>query len=170
MSEGRKGMNAMGLRIRGAVLAAMAAAVALGAPPPAAAGLVPWSLSEADQAPLGQEQHPEIVAAVGRVYRDQGNLQLAEQAFRRALQANPVDAEAYNNLGVVLERQGKLDEALQCFEKAIERRPNYRLAHFHIGRILVNRREYTEAIEHFKKTLTPEDDYTPTYLYALAAT
>jgi tetratricopeptide (TPR) repeat protein len=94
----------------------------------------------------------------------------AEQAFRRALAANPVSAEADNNLGVVLERQGKLDEALQCFERAVERRPEYRLAHFHIGRILANRKQYAAAIEHFKKILTPEDDYTPTYLYALAAT
>ena len=106
----------------------------------------------------------------GVLLMGQGKMAEAEQAFRRALQANPVYAEAYSNLGVVLERQGKLDEALQCFEKAVERRPGYRLAHFHIGRILANRKQYAEAIEHFKKTLTPEDDYTPTYLYALAAT
>jgi tetratricopeptide (TPR) repeat protein len=106
----------------------------------------------------------------GVLLMGQGKLAEAEQAFRRALEANPVYSEAYNNLGVVLERQGKLEEALHCFEKAVERRPDYRLAHFHIGRILANRKEYTEAIEQFKKTLTPEDDHTPTYLYALAAT
>lgn len=106
----------------------------------------------------------------GVLLMGQGKMVEAEKAFRRALEANPVYAEAYNNLGVVLERQGKLDEALQCFEKAVERRPNYRLAHFHIGRILANRKQYAEAIAHFKKTLTSEDAYTPTYLYALAAT
>jgi type IV pilus biogenesis/stability protein PilW len=94
----------------------------------------------------------------------------AEQAFRSAVEANPYHAEAYNNLGALLERQGRLDEALQCFEKAVERRPDYRLAHFHIGRILANQKKYNEAIEHFLKTLTPEDESTPTYLYALAAT
>jgi len=106
----------------------------------------------------------------GVLLMDQGKLTEAEQAFRNALEANPFHAEACNNLGAVLERQGRLDEALEYFEKAVERRPDYRLAHFHIGRILVNRKKYTEAIEHFLKTLTPEDDHTPTYLYALAVT
>ncbi|HET9178570.1 MAG TPA: tetratricopeptide repeat protein [Terriglobia bacterium] len=106
----------------------------------------------------------------GVLLMGEGKMAEAEQAFRRALKANPVYAEAYNNLGVALEQQGKLDEALQSFEKAVERKPDYRFAHFHIGRILANRNEYAGAIEHFKKILTPEDDHTPTYLYALAAT
>ncbi|HEV2247186.1 MAG TPA: tetratricopeptide repeat protein, partial [Terriglobia bacterium] len=106
----------------------------------------------------------------GVLLMGQEELAGAEQAFRRALEANPSYSEAYNNLGVILERQGKLDEALQSFEKAVERKPDYRFAHFHIGRILANRKQYAEAIEHFKKILTPVDDYTPTYLYALAAT
>ncbi len=105
----------------------------------------------------------------GVLLMEQGKLTEAEQAFRNALEANPFHAEACNNLGAVLERQGKLDEALGYFEKALERRPDYRLAHFHIGRILANRKKYAEAIEHFLKTLTPEDESTPTYLYALAA-
>jgi len=105
----------------------------------------------------------------GVLLMEQGKLTEAEQAFRNALEANPFHAEACNNLGAVLERQGRLDEALEYFEKAVGRRPDYRLAHFHIGRILANRKKYTEAIEHFLKTLTPEDDSTPTYLYALAA-
>ncbi|MBI1941717.1 MAG: tetratricopeptide repeat protein, partial [Acidobacteria bacterium] len=106
----------------------------------------------------------------GVLLTQQGKLTEAEQAFRSALEANPFHAEAYNNLGSLLERQGRLDEALGNFEKAVERRPDYRLAHFHIGRILANRKKYPEAIEHFEKTLAPEDDSTPTYLYALAAT
>ena len=43
-------------------------------------------------------------------------------------------------------------------------------AHFHLGRILANQAEYDEAIQHFLKTLAPEDESTPRYLYALAAT
>ena len=106
----------------------------------------------------------------GVLLMDQGRLTEAEQAFRSALEANPFHVEASNNLGAVLERQGRLDEALGYFEKAVERQPDYRLAHFHIGRIMANRKRYAEAIDHFLKTLTPEDDSTPTYLYALAAT
>jgi tetratricopeptide (TPR) repeat protein len=100
----------------------------------------------------------------------QGKQQDAEKAFQQALQINPYYAEAHNNLGSLYEQQGRLEEALHEFEEAVKNRPNYRLAHFHIGRILANEKRYDEAIQHFLKTLTPEDEETPRYLYALAAT
>jgi tetratricopeptide (TPR) repeat protein len=94
----------------------------------------------------------------------------AETAFRAALEINPYYAEAHTNLGSLYEQQGRLDDAFQQFEEAVENRPNYRVAHFHMGRIRANQRNYGEAIQHFLKTLTPEDENTPRYLYALAAT
>jgi tetratricopeptide (TPR) repeat protein len=94
----------------------------------------------------------------------------AQQALEHALQINPLYAEAQNNLGTLLEQQGKLDEARQQFEAALANRPGYRIARFHLARILVNQRKYDEAIQHFLKILTPEDEDTPRYLYALAAT
>jgi tetratricopeptide (TPR) repeat protein len=94
----------------------------------------------------------------------------AETAFRATLEINPYYAEAHTNLGSLYEQQGRLDDAFQQFEEAVENRPNYRVAHFHMGRIRANQRNYGEAIQHFLKTLTPEDENTPRYLYALAAT
>jgi predicted Zn-dependent protease len=63
-------MNAIGFRIRGTLLAAMAVAFALGTPAPVSAGLFPWSLSEEDEARIGKEQHPQIVAEFGGAYDD----------------------------------------------------------------------------------------------------
>lgn len=100
----------------------------------------------------------------------QGKSAEAEGAFREVVRVNPFYAEAHNNLGFLLEQQGRLEEALQHYRAAIAHRPNYRLAHFHAGRILVNQNRYDEAIEHFLKTLAPEDEDTPRFLYALAAT
>lgn len=119
---------------------------------------------------LNPNQFANIHYYYGVLLLGQGKYQEAEQAFRQALQVNPFYAEAHNNLGALLERQGRLEEALREFRKASENRPDFRLAHFHIGRILANQKKYNEAIEHFLKTLTPEDESTPTYLYALAAT
>jgi len=100
----------------------------------------------------------------------QSKRQDAERAFQQALQINPYYAEAHNNLGSLYEQQGRLDEAFQQFTEAVENRPNYRVAHFHMGRILANQGKYDEAIQHFLKTLRPEDENTPRYLHALAAT
>jgi tetratricopeptide (TPR) repeat protein len=106
----------------------------------------------------------------GILLAKQGKQQDAERAFEQALQINPYHAEAHNNLGSLYGQQGRMAEALREFEEAVKNRPNYRLAHFHIGRILANEKRYDEAIQHFLKTLAPEDEETPRYLYALAAT
>jgi tetratricopeptide (TPR) repeat protein len=65
---------------------------------------------------------------------------------------------------------GALAEAERYFQLAIENQPDHRLAHFHLGQLLVHRNDYAGAIEHFSTILDPEDDRTPGFLYALAAT
>ena len=52
----------------------------------------------------------------------------------------------------------------------LEDRPDYPLAHYHLARILANQGKYDEAIMHLLKALKPEDDRTPSYLFALGAT
>lgn len=94
----------------------------------------------------------------------------ARQAFHRALEINPHHAQAHHNLGFLFEQQGDLTKALAEYELAASNQAGYRLAHFHAGRILASRKQYNEAIGHLLKSLTPEDDSTPAYLYALAAT
>lgn len=99
-----------------------------------------------------------------------GSRDEAEAAFERALQINPYYAEAHTNLGTLYEQHGRLNDALQQFTAALENRPDDRLAHFHLGRILANQDRYDEAIRHFLQIVTPEDEDTPRYLYAAAAT
>lgn len=94
----------------------------------------------------------------------------AEGMFQKAVEINPFHSQAFHNLGVMREQQGRLEEALQFYLKAVERQPEFPRAHFNIGRILANQKKYDEAISHFLMTLSPEDESTPTYLYALSAT
>lgn len=94
----------------------------------------------------------------------------AKSAFRGAVDSNPRHAEALNNLGYLVMEDGALAEAARYFTLAIENQPDHRLAHFHLGQLLVHRHDYAGAIEHFSKILDPEDDRTPGFLYALAAT
>jgi Flp pilus assembly protein TadD len=54
-------------------------------------------------------------------YEQQGNLDAALASYRRALDLNPKDARAYNNVAWILASQGKnLDEALSQARKAEE--------------------------------------------------
>jgi protein O-GlcNAc transferase len=119
---------------------------------------------------LNPEQFPKAHYDYGVLLMQNRRYAEAEQAFRRAIQADPSYAEAHNNLGVLLERQGRLAEAASEFQKALQIQPSYRQAHFNLGRIWVNQGRYPEAIGEFQKTLSPVDDQTPAYLYALGAT
>jgi len=94
----------------------------------------------------------------------------AKRAFARALEADPRHAKSHTNLGYILLAEGRLTDAERHFVEAIEHDPSQRLARFHLGRLLAERMEYTAAIEHFLLTLQPEDDQTPAFTYALAAT
>lgn len=41
-----------------------------------------------------------------------GRADEAEQAYRHVVELNPANADAFNNLGVVMKEQGRLDEML----------------------------------------------------------
>lgn len=99
----------------------------------------------------------------------QKRLQEAKQALERAIEINPFYAKAHNNLGYLLEAEGKISEAIEHYRQAVESEPDYRLARFHLGRLMVSQRDYKEAVRHLRQTLLPEDEQTPTFLYALAA-
>jgi len=62
------------------------------------------SQSTGDNAGLSEAERSTLQVNLGRVYRDQGNLQLAEQAFRRAVVLDPTNPEAHNNLGNIAYR------------------------------------------------------------------
>ncbi len=65
------------------------------------------AVSQASSAAGKNLTNPErstIQVNLGRVYRDQGDLKLAQQAFRRAVVLDPASSSAHNNLGNVAYR------------------------------------------------------------------
>lgn len=64
-------------------------------------------------------REPDIQIALGNVYDLRGELELARDAFRRALEADRTMTLAHYNLGAVLERLGEEDEAERCYREAI---------------------------------------------------
>ncbi len=116
--------------------------------------------------------NPDLAEAhynFGVLLNEQGKEEEAAGAFSKALEVNPFYAEAHNNLAYFLMTRGKLEEAERHYRAAIENKPNYRIARFNLGRILVNEGKLAEAIEHFRLTLEPEDNDTPSFMYALGA-
>jgi len=71
--------------------------------------------------------------ADGIKYTDEGQLDEALAAFRKALAADPSFFMAAYNQGVVLSRQGKKQEAIEAFRTAIRLRPDFVMAHYGLG-------------------------------------
>jgi Tfp pilus assembly protein PilF len=57
---------------------------------------------------------------LGRAYYTRGLLPESRKAFQAALQLDPRDARAENNLGLILESEAKPSEALDAYRNAIE--------------------------------------------------
>lgn len=60
---------------------------------------------------LGVNERSTVQVNLGRVYRDLGDLELALQAFRRAVVLDPSSATAHNNLGNIAFRLGDCSTA-----------------------------------------------------------
>ncbi len=65
----------------------------------------------------------DIQLAQGRQLYDAGKYELAEMAYRRATEAEPMNAEAWYWLGISCKNQGKDKEAADALAKATELRP-----------------------------------------------
>jgi protein O-GlcNAc transferase len=73
--------------------------------------------------------HPVYFSNLGAVLSDEGKLEEAITAYRRAISIKPDFAEAYSNLGNALNEQGKLDEAIAAYRQAISIRSDFPEAH-----------------------------------------
>jgi len=70
---------------------------------------------------------------LGLLYLRDSRLPEAEAAFRTALEHNPGNAVAGNELGIVERKLGKFTEAEAAYQRTIAAEPNYAPAHLNLG-------------------------------------
>lgn len=66
-----------------------------------------------------RQQLDALYYQLGNVYYDAGDLDAAEQAYRRVIELNPNHVNAHHNLGVLLKRTGRLGEAVQVRRRGL---------------------------------------------------
>jgi tetratricopeptide (TPR) repeat protein len=88
-----------------------------------------------------------------------GQFAVAEQIYRRVLDAKPDHAETLYLLGTVCQRQGKLDDAAQNLLMAVSFKPDYAEAHNNLGVVMAVMGRRIDAINHFRHVarLRPND-------------
>jgi superkiller protein 3 len=77
----------------------------------------------------------------------------AEQSFRRAVELNPGDQGAWNNLGNALSAQNKFDEALAMERQSLMLRPDNAAAYMNIGEINLERGNLQLAVQAFEQAI-----------------
>ena len=83
--------------------------------------------------------------------KGQSDAAIAE--WKKALELDPGNAKAHNNLGVHLLHKGRSDDAIAHFQQAVGLNPEYADAQSNLGIALSQQGRFEEAIPHFQKAL-----------------
>jgi hypothetical protein len=79
--------------------------------------------------------------------------------LRGAVRANPHDADAQNNLGIVLRKAGDAVDAVVHFRRAVALRPAFAEAHANLGAALNELGRPDEALAHLEESVRLQPDF-----------
>jgi len=65
---------------------------------------------------------------MGKFYFLNNNFNEAVDEFKKVIEINPGNAEAYYNLGLISESENKIDEAKEFYSRAVSIKPDYKIA------------------------------------------
>ncbi len=91
---------------------------------------------------------------LGWLYDQIGDLERAENLYRRAIRASDLSFEAMNNLALILSDRGQGDAARELLERAVLADPGSEAAHFNLARHFADRSEWQAAIENLDVVLS----------------
>ena len=97
-------------------------------------------------------------SCLAQAYLDVKDYAHAEEFGRRAVELDPNQFRAHNNLGLALAKQGKADEALTHYHVALRLNPEMAEAHLNLGN-LIRRQQPEAAIEHFQTAIRLAPSY-----------
>jgi regulator of sirC expression with transglutaminase-like and TPR domain len=82
-----------------------------------------------------------------------GEMDEAASAFRKAVEVDPADAEAWSSLGVVLVRAGDETRGVEAFRRALRAAPGHPEAHRNLAVVLDRQGRGAEAARHYRAFL-----------------
>jgi tetratricopeptide (TPR) repeat protein len=94
---------------------------------------------------------------MGNQVARQGDFENAAMFYCKAIELNPRNAKAYNNLGLMLRNTGQYYEAEACFRKAIELSPEDAYAFSNLGLVLSDLGYMDKAEECLRRALEIDD-------------
>jgi predicted Zn-dependent protease len=135
-------------------------------PKPSAQKTAPPVLSTPAAAPQAPPIVPvrDRVAALmrtGMAAAQTGEMDEAASAFRKAVEVDPTDAEAWSSLGVVLVRSGDETRGVEAFRRALRAAPGHAEAHRNLAVVLDRQGRGAEAAHHYRAFLAKSPANSP---------
>jgi tetratricopeptide (TPR) repeat protein len=91
---------------------------------------------------------------------EENDIQKAPDAYRRAIEADPGNADAHVNAGRLHQLSGNLRNAKRHYELALRIAPEHQLANYNLGTIFDELDELARAAEYYRKaTAVPDAHY-----------
>ncbi|MHB8078114.1 MAG: tetratricopeptide repeat protein, partial [Candidatus Krumholzibacteriia bacterium] len=109
-------------------------------------------------------RHPLLLRAKALRFRDQGDTDREEAAWREVLRADPNYARAYNWLGYLAAGQGRYLEALSYLRRYAFLAPDLANPHDSLGEIYTYMGELDAAEQEFRQALQLQPDFYPSLL------
>jgi len=100
---------------------------------------------------------------LGNDYTKKKEYDKAIEAYQKAIEINPNNAWAYNNMGLCFYHKKEYDKAIEAYQKAIELDPNYARAYNNMGLCFYHKKEYDKAIEAYQKAIELDPNYAKAY-------
>jgi protein O-mannosyl-transferase len=82
-----------------------------------------------------------------------GNNVQAIEYYEKAIELNPTNSLAYNNVGKVYFEQKDLENAIRVYEKAVELNPRFGDAYYNLGSVYGTIGRFQASVDNFKKCI-----------------
>ena len=106
-----------------------------------------------------QSTHFNALHLLGVIAAQSKNPTLAVELIGKAIEINPMSAEAYSNRGNALKELNRLGEAVASYDRAIEIKPDYAVAYLNRGNSLQELRQFDAALASYDKAIEIKPDY-----------
>ena len=106
-----------------------------------------------------QSTHFNALHLLGVIAAQSKNLKLAVELIGKAIEINPMSAEAYSNRGNALKELNRFGEAVASYDRAIEIKPDYAVAYLNRGNSLQELKQFDAALASYDKAIEIKPDY-----------
>ena len=122
-------------------------------------GLLKQALEIAEALALKFPTSATLFNIQGVVFKRLGQIDLAVEAYKKALAIKPDFAEVLNNLGNILRDQDKVDAAIEALKGAVKIQPDFADAYNNLGLALAKKGDLEPAMKAYSKALIIQPDH-----------